>query len=172
MASWARWAMLVAGALTLATQTHSYVSTRQRVTQLELRAAQMPAPAGIAAVKSRDPKHFEAQITAIERVVNRLTFDWHVLFKELERTTTQEIALTSIEPEPDRRSLMVSGVARDYPALLTYVSTLRSSAVLNNVFLKKHETARNQPQQGVVFTIVAGWRELERQANAASTPAN
>lgn len=172
LGTWVQWAILAAGVLTVAAQAQSYVLTRQRVAEAETRAARISTPARTEPVKARDPKEIEAQIAGIERVVNRLTFEWHVLFRELERATTHDIALSSIEPEPDTRSLVVSGVAKDYLALLNYVANLRSSGVLSNVFLKKHEVARNQPQQGVSFTWAANWREPEHHANAHPAPAN
>lgn len=172
LATWIRWAILAAGVLTLATQTHAYTQLKQRLSAVESRAARASVQPTAGAATAGDPKALEARFVALERVVNRLTLDWQILFGELERIPNKDVALSSIEPEPDTRTLLLGGVAKDYPALLSYVATLRGSSVLGNVYLKKHEIARNQPQQGVAFTLSASWRELEQQANAGRTTAN
>lgn len=169
LAAWARWLILAAGAATLAGQAHSYVLTRQRLAEVEARVVRLSLPRGAQAVAASDPKTVEEQIAAVERVVTRLTFEWHALFAELERAPTDDVALASVEPAPETRSLSVSGIAKDYPALLTYLSTLRNSKVLNKVFLKRHELARNQPVQGISFTLTASWRQLEQ---ASGQPEN
>jgi hypothetical protein len=90
--------------------------------------------------------------------VRRLGTPWEALFQALEASQIDRVALLSIEPDVENRAVSISGEARDYLAVLTYVAQLGDQGALSRVHLVRHENRRGGPRP-LAFTVSASWKE-------------
>lgn len=135
-----------------------YWSLRQDVERKEARlaAGSKRAVRPMAAPRVDEQEHAFARGT-----IERLSTPWRALFSALEAANTERVALLSIEPNAERRTVMLTGEARDYLATLTYLARLGEQEPLQKVHLVRHDTRRDAPRRPVVFTISAAWRDEE-----------
>jgi len=88
------------------------------------------------------------------RPVKRLSLPWTRLFTAIESAATDQVALTSIEPDARAGTVKISGDGKDYLAALTYVLNLSRAEGLSSVQLLRHDVR----QGSVGFTISASWQ--------------
>lgn len=91
--------------------------------------------------------------------LGRLITPWDKLFQTLESAQSERVALLAIEPDAENRTVNISGEARDYLAVLTYVARLNDHGGLGRVHLASHEAKRNDPGRMVAFTVSASWKD-------------
>lgn len=91
--------------------------------------------------------------------IRRLSTPWGPLFRALEAVNRDRIALLAIEPNVESRTVTVSGEAKDYLAVLTYLAQLSDQDALKRVHLVRHEVRQDGSRRPVAFTISAGWKE-------------
>lgn len=128
--------------------------------QLEAQAGpgRSPAPAPSAMpVSAPRARQAVLEVQQAAQVAGRLNVPWETLFTALETAATPDVALLAIESEAGRRSVRLSGEARQLGALLAYVRSLRARSVLTDVFLHSHEMQAQDPQHPVRFSIAASW---------------
>ena len=65
--------------------------------------------------------------------MQQLSLPWDALFKAVEPMGEQEVALLSIQPNVDKRIVRLTGEAKNFKALLAYLTFLEHSKTLNNV---------------------------------------
>jgi len=90
----------------------------------------------------------------------RLTTPWVRLFGALEAAQTDRVALLSVTPDAERRTVSILGEARDYLAALSYVANLGEQKSLRSVRLSRHEI-RPGSAKSVAFTVSAAWKDEE-----------
>lgn len=134
-----------------------YVSLRAEVAQKEARLAKAPAYVQDAPAPARavSPEEFAFARDTIRRVAT----PWQRLFGALEAAQTERVALLSIEPDSEGRTVSVTGEAKDYLATLTYVGHLNQESALKRVHLVRHE-ARDGSERPVLFTVSAAWKHV------------
>jgi hypothetical protein len=86
-----------------------------------------------------------------------LALPWEPLFLAIEGALGPDVALLSVDPDPGRQSLRLGGEARDFPALLAFVSRLESGGVLRGVHLLSHEIRGDVAQRPYRFVLAARW---------------
>ena len=91
-------------------------------------------------------------------VILRLSVPWAGLFRAIESSSLENIALLSIQPDVQQRSIALMGEARTYGDVLTYMHRLERSGSFINVRILSHELRREDPQQPVAFNLSAQWR--------------
>lgn len=161
-ASWAGWVALVIGAISLAFAVQSWSNARDAFdkveTRLQARLAMVPEERTPTPVIVVTP---EMETQAREEKIIRLAIDrdWEQLFGVLERAQNNDIALLTLQPDAKRGNVVLTGEARNMPALITYQRKLNDS--LRDVVLTTHEVQQQNPQQPVRFTISAHWSEGE-----------
>jgi hypothetical protein len=114
-------------------------------------------PAPRPAVVAPAPVNAEELAFARETVL-RMSIPWDALFGALERSRTEGVALLSVEPNGESRSLRLTGEAKGYLAVLTYVAGLGQQETLQNVHLLRHEARGG----GVSFAISAAWKDAAK----------
>lgn len=158
----ARWAILV---LALAFTAHlgvSYYGVRKAIAQNDARLAEARRSmdgATRAALASPAPTPDEVRLA--RDTIQRLAMPWDKLFRALESTASDKVALLAIEPEPKSGTVLISGEATDYRAILDYVSQLGRVENLERPHLVRHERHRDDPQQPVAFSIAASWSKTK-----------
>ena len=155
---------ILAGALAALALTGSYYQTlNQRIAFWESKAdriermARHQAPASPPLTEQAT----RAQILEVKQanqVVRQLTLPWNALFKAVETSGGEKIALLSMEPDMQKGMVKISGEAKDLNALLTYVKQLSTRKVFGNVFLQNHKIQETDPQKPLHFSLLAYWK--------------
>lgn len=97
------------------------------------------------------------QIEETQLVVNTLSMPWNELLNGIEKSSLEDVILLSLQPDSKKQQLVLTGEAKNLPAVLAYIDRLESQPMLEKAYLQKHgmsETDKNKPVQ---FTIVAVW---------------
>jgi len=94
------------------------------------------------------------EVAAARETVQRLSLPWTRLFTAIESAATDQVALTSIEPDARAGTVTISGDGKDYLAALTYVQNLSRAEGLSSVQLVRHEVR----QGSIGFTVSATWQ--------------
>ncbi|PPD10734.1 PilN domain-containing protein [Methylophilus sp.] len=116
-----------------------------------------PAPLQVVA-KQAEVKLSQPQQKAAEKIVQQLNVRWFDLLQALESQQVPEIALLQLLPDANRGQFVLSGEAKNYQALLKYVSQLQTVEALDQVHLQKHQVNESHPQRPVSFEIQGGWQ--------------
>lgn len=101
------------------------------------------------------------EIAKANEVLRRITLPWDDLFLAIESAAPGEVALLSMEPEAEKRTLKIAGEAKHVKAMLDYIRLLEGRPMLHTVTLSNHQVQVTDPQRPVRFTLVAGWRETK-----------
>ena len=152
-AAWAGWVLLAASAAFALDLGRSYYEVRASIARNESRLAQSGPAARGAQAREASPE----DMAAARETIRRLATPWSGLFAALESTPTDGVALLTVSPDPQSASVLISGEARDYGALVRYVAALRSAPPLARAYLARHETRRVPSGHPVAFSIRAPW---------------
>jgi hypothetical protein len=159
--AWAGWTLLALGVALAADVTVSYHRARDTLADREARWAKLGGakgatrPAGAAPARAVAPE----EVKFARETIRRISTPWRNLFGALESTSTGDISLLSIEPDPESGTVVISGESKDYLAVLNYVSRLEGAKTLRGVDLIRHEVRQNEPQRPVAFSVSAVWKE-------------
>ncbi len=104
------------------------------------------------------PQAAADELAAARDTAQRLGLPWTRLFGALEGAASEDVALLSIEPDPQSGTVKISGDSKDYLAALSYVMNLSKSDALSRVQLVRHEAR----QDAVAFQITAAWNEVRQ----------
>lgn len=139
-------------------QLQVFMERQQQLVALRANQAK-PAPAPLPVI-ARQPaiKLSQPQQKAAEKIVQQLNVRWFDLLQALESQQVPEIALLQLLPDANRGQFVLSGEAKNYQALLKYVSQLQAVGVLDQVHLQKHQVNESHPQRPVSFEIQGGWQ--------------
>jgi Tfp pilus assembly protein PilN len=158
--AWAGWALLAVAIVFSAEVVWSYFSTRTqlRAREAELASLSQQLPASIHSRTIIDPKELERRVLFANSIINKLAVPWRTLFVALETARIDEVSLLSIEPDANAGTLTLTGEAKDFAGLLTYIARLEANKTLTGISLLKHEIKLTDPQRPVYFTISALWK--------------
>ncbi|WP_338847722.1 PilN domain-containing protein [Massilia sp. W12] len=99
----------------------------------------------------------EAKAKAVNAAVAHLNLPWHELLDALEAATPPNIALLSLEPDPQRRLLRASAEAKTSQDMAAYMRKLRVAGFFDQVLLTKHEVNEQDPNRPLRFQFEARW---------------
>jgi Tfp pilus assembly protein PilN len=108
-------------------------------------------------VRPLGARELEAQLASARAVMRRLSLPWDALFRAIESADAKTVALLTIQPNAERRTLAISGEAKAFEHVLDYIRQLERSDPLVNVHLTNHKIEQQDPQKPVRFTLVADW---------------
>lgn len=156
------WIILLAGALTAAVAVDRWLDERDQLaaseTRLENRMALMP-PERAVKPKIEITPEMEARTAEQRTIEETLKRDWSTLFVSLESTLGPDVALLSVQPDVRRGTVIVTGEARNVPALIAYEQRLDKQ--FHDVVLSTHEVQELHPHKPVKFSMTAKWGEGE-----------
>jgi hypothetical protein len=110
-------------------------------------------------VRPLSAREVETQLAAARVVMRQLSLPWEALFRAVESADARNVALLTIQPNAERRTLAISGEAKAFEHVLEYVRQLERSDPLVNVHLTNHKIEQQDPQRPVHFTLVADWAD-------------
>lgn len=142
-----------------ASQVQTLVQRQQQLLTPRVLEPTVAAPASIQQVTIKPAvKLSQPEQKAAEKIVQQLNVRWFDLLQALESKQVTEVALLQLLPDANRGQFVLSGEAKNYQALLKYVSQLQTVTVLEQVHLQKHQVNESHPQRPVSFEIQGGWQ--------------
>jgi Tfp pilus assembly protein PilN len=157
--SWPAW-LLLAAALAVAGGTgRSYFAAKEQLAALETAGDRaLHGPLKLVDRKAAYSPALKDNLVYANGVVQNLALPWDMLFRTVEQTGSVPVALLAVQPDPQKRLVRISGEAKDYAAVLTYLARLDESGTLRNVHLLSHQRKQDDPQHPLLFTIGASWK--------------
>lgn len=155
------WALLGVGAVMATTVAIAYTSLANEAGQWQAvaeKATRPPKATTVSNAAQGDTVRIAQEIEQANDVVRRLSLPWHDLFKAMENSAVDKVALLSVQPDPQQRIVNLNGEAQAYADVLTYMLKLDASGALSKARLLNHEVKRDDPQQPVAFTVTARWK--------------
>lgn len=138
-----------------------YMDTREQIEQLEARksagARSEPARATTRALSEATLREADR----INDVIDALTVPWDKLFRAVETTHRERVALLSLMPDRRAGTVQVVGEAADPGAMFDYIDHLQRQPALTDVYLLTQKFEERDPQHLIRFTLSASWLEHE-----------
>lgn len=106
---------------------------------------------------SLDAQQLRAEVRQANDVLAQLALPWETLFRDIESSPADRVALLSIEPDADKRAIKISGEAKDFDAMLGYLRLLQKKESLTGVYLQSHHIEQRTAEKPVRFVLVASW---------------
>ena len=106
----------------------------------------------------KSAKPLDVERGEAEEVMRQLATPWETLFRSIERAYIDEVALLGVQPDAQRRSVTITGEAKEYGDILTYVTRLRGEAPFADVYLVGNEVKESDPHRPLLFTVAAQWK--------------
>jgi len=159
-APWSRWALFVVGVALAAELGLSYMQLSREFTAITEKGTPAKVPGNHKGIVA-DPKEtaaLQAEIARAVAAMDDLARPWETLFEALESIDFDRVALLSVQPDADSRALTLTGEAKAYADLLTYVARLKDKRVFSSVMLTSHEVRDGDPFRPYLFTTRADWR--------------
>jgi hypothetical protein len=139
-----------------------------------LRPAQLPTRTQLASMtKERADRSNDGSsemLAAGQGVISRLSVPWPALLQALEESTTDDVAILRIDPDPTRGELKVTANAVDIHKAVKYASSLQSSAVLSHVYIGSQRAAPADPSHPIQLVFLANWNSASRPLLQLLTP--
>lgn len=108
-----------------------------------------------------DLKEIEPQLKRAAAAIEQLSFPWEKLFKALESSMNEDIALLSVQPDVAGGTVTLNAEARDWNAMLDYIRRLNEDKFLTGVHMVSHQVQQADPQHPVRFALSCTWSETQ-----------
>jgi Fimbrial assembly protein (PilN) len=92
-------------------------------------------------------------------VLRRLSVPWESLFQAVESSGNQNITLLAIEPDIEKQQVKIGGEAKNFGALMKYITHLQGQVVFGSVYLQNHDVQQQDPDKPVRFSLLAAWQD-------------
>ena len=109
------------------------------------------------AAPTLDTETLQIEVRAANTVLQQLALPWNDLFTALETTSDKQIALLSIQPDAGKQIVRITGEAKSFEALLTYMRRIEQSKTLRQVYLNSHEMRLQDAEKPIRFALTASW---------------
>jgi Tfp pilus assembly protein PilN len=155
------WAVLGIGVIAAVAAAVLYAGLSERSGRWEKVTQKAAARnAAVAAVRDNpeDRRRLALQVESANEVIGRLSLPWNELFRSIEDSAIDTVALLSVQPQPQQRLVALNGEARSYADVLEYMQRLDASGAFAHTRLLSHKVKREDPRHPVAFAIAAGWR--------------
>jgi Tfp pilus assembly protein PilN len=100
----------------------------------------------------------DAEAVRANAIKRQLNLPWDELFKAIEASKGDSVALVSIAPDAQLRQLKLAGEAKSFADMLEYVKRLNGVSMFESAYLLDHGLARQGSGEILRFTIVATWK--------------
>jgi len=142
----------IAVAMAFAAQEKALLHVKQQTAELR------KEPASPAEQENTiDRTQLAAEIKRANGIIRQLNLPWDRLFLAMESAASDRVALLSIQPDARKRTIRISGEAKNLEAMLDYLARLRSQEILSQVVLASHEIKAQDPDKPVRFSLSAKW---------------
>jgi len=138
-----RWMLLIGGLLGLLLAVNLLYGFRnlQQLRQVDAQLAELDSK--LAAQRGRVPSTYSPErfaqvmghVAAANQIIDADQFRWTAMLGRLEELLPDNVAIRSLQPDFEERSLQVSAVARDMEAMTKLLDALLGSADMNQAYL-------------------------------------
>jgi hypothetical protein len=157
--AWPGWLLLLAALAVAGETARSYWAAKEQLAALQAAPGGTPRRTQLKPMDGTAyPGPLKETLAYANGVVQNLALPWDMLFKTVEGTGNVPVALLAVQPDPQKRLVRISGEAKDYAAVLTYLARLDQSGTLRNVHLLSHQLKQDDPQHPLLFTVAASWK--------------
>lgn len=150
--------VLIVGAVAIGFVLNQERELAGQVELAEARLANLAKRGNFRSAVPVDNQELQQEIRQANEILSQLSLPWDELFKAVESTSEKEIALLAIQPDAGKRTVRIGGEAKNFDALLAYITRLEESNELQQVFLTSHEVRQQDPEKPVRFALVANWK--------------
>ncbi len=105
----------------------------------------------------REAREMAQEIKHANEVLAEITLPWDKLFKAVEGSSGQDVALLTIEPDAEKHEVKITGEAKNISAVFSYVRQLAAQEPFTSVYLERHQVQEKAPLQPVRFSVIAAW---------------
>jgi Tfp pilus assembly protein PilN len=105
-------------------------------------------------------KEIRKKIKKANMILGHINFPWENLFDSIENAVSEDIALLSLLPNVSKRSLRISGEARNMSELLAFVKALERESIFVNTHLLNYKIKKNSSQQPILFQVTTSWGRI------------
>lgn len=140
-----------------------------RQSQANWGRAQSLAVRPTATVPAEAQQKLKEELRRAAQVIEQIDAPWDALFEALESAFDERVTLLAVEPDVERQEVRLVAEAKDLPAMIAYLTQVRSLSVLQDAFLTSHQINLQSPQRPVRFTLQAHWKAS--YAAVTATPA-
>lgn len=106
---------------------------------------------------AHEAEEFALEVKRANEVLRQLTLPWDELFQAVESTAGAKIALLALEPDTEKRTVRISGEARDFASMFKFIALLEERDVFGPVYLQSHQVQEQEPERPVRFSLLAAW---------------
>jgi hypothetical protein len=153
-----RLSVLVIGLVAAVITWQLYQSKQSELIALEAETAQLKQIQKIQpTVKQTNVAIAPEKLRELQETVNVLAMPWDSLFEAIENTQNKDVTLLSLEPNPKKQQLLLTGEAKNLQIALQYIAQLQKQSVLSQVFLQKHSVDESNVSKPVRFSVQAQW---------------
>lgn len=154
-----KWALVL-----IAVALAAYAALSNQLSQLQARYDEVTQTTQKQARQSqgslRTPQA-SAGLTRAKEVVEDLNRPWDGMFAMIESSMPTELTLIDIAPSAHTGEIRISGLARQYDAILDFVDALNAQAYTgktsNAAYLMSHQVMEQDPERKIRFDISAVW---------------
>lgn len=101
----------------------------------------------------------QSEIRRANEVIVQLDLPWGPLFEALEGSSHETVALLGIQPDAQKRALVLAAEAKDMPSAVAYVKRLGREPILSETHITNHQVQDQDPDKPLRFSVQAVWRE-------------
>ena len=99
------------------------------------------------------------ELNRANEVVQHLAVKWGDLFKALEFSAYKHVALLNIQPDAQKRLVIITAEAGNFSDMLEYTKRLSEQGVFADVHVINHQIQEQDPQKPIRFTVMAQWMD-------------
>lgn len=105
-------------------------------------------------VPQKEYEGLQAKIAFANAIIANKNLNWLSFLDQLEAVVPEGVTLTVVDPDPDKKALKVSGIAKNFGKLRAFFETLETSSYFRNVYLENQSEIKvGETQKGVSFNI-------------------
>lgn len=158
---WFNLLLLAGGLSAIAYLIFHFIDVNASIDRFEFRQAkiehQLHHTTDISHLSAADAQKQRAEIKDAHAVLMQLSLPWSDLFRDIGAAQQNSVALLSIVPDAPKRTITITGEAKDFSALLGYIRVLQKSKSMKSVYLQNHKIELRSAERPVHFTILAEW---------------
>lgn len=106
-------------------------------------------------IQSSKGEEIGEQFKKAALVIDQLALPWDKLFQTIEASVNDDIAVLSVQPDTRSGIVTLDVEARNWGAMLEYVTRLSNSVFFKEAHLVNHQVQQDDIQKPIRFTVVA-----------------
>ena len=104
-----------------------------------------------------ESRKLKPEFNRANEVVQHLAVKWGDLFKALEFSAYKHVALLNIQPDAQKRLVIITAEAANFSDMLEYTKRLSEQVIFADVHVINHQIQEQDPQKPIRFTVMAQW---------------